>query len=173
MQVEDLTPEEVFKQFNFKQIDEGLIEQIDYRMYEINKNCIIFNKSLMAKEVEVQIGKNVNFSDSIIEINEHLKWLNTDDCKKELINKFCEFVNSYSNKIITINDIIHNEWYETLTVQGAIINIPDDINKLSFTIICVDKWHILYIDTEKNKILDINDQYITSENGYDGIWIKR
>jgi hypothetical protein len=166
---------------DFTCIDKKIINEFDqeeYKIFDLNKDCIIFNKPYDAIErekkgaIEVQIHKNVNIIDCISTINKYIKWLNSDDCKKELIDKFCEFVNSYSYRIVTIEDIIHNKWYEKLELNGVIITIPNDYEKMNFCIICIDQWHILYIEMEENKIMSINDEYVNPENdvGYNGVW---
>ena len=146
-----------------------------YKIYNINKDCIIFNKPIIATEVEIQIHENVDLSECIPIINESLNWLNCDDGKNGLINSFCEFVNSYSDIIITTEEIIQNKWYEGLKIQSAIINIPIEYRKMNFCIICVDNWHVLYIEMEENKIISVIDEYVDPENGvgYDGTWIKK
>ena len=145
-----------------------------YKIYDSNKNSIVFNKLISATEMEIQIHKTVCLSECVPVINESLKWLNSNDCKNELINNFCEFVNNYSNIPITTEEIIQNKWYEELKIQSAIINIPIDYKKIYFCIICVDNWHILYIEIEENKIISVIDEYVDPENGvgYNGIWTK-
>lgn len=148
--------------FNFK----------EKRIFDLKKNCTIFNKSIDYNEVEIQIHKDVVVSECIPMFNEYLKWLNSDNCKNDLIKKFCEFVNSYSDKKITEEEIIYNKWFEELEAQSALIYIPKNYKKMFFGIICVDNWHILYIEMEENKIISIDDQYVNPENGvgYNGIW---
>ena len=168
--------EEMYKLYATKEgyKDKALQRLKDYNIYTMNKNCIIFDKSIVPPEIGVNIHKNVSFNKCISTFNKCLEWLNGNNCKTELINRFCEFVNVYSDKAITVEEVIHNKWYENLNVQSAIIDIPEDYGKMVFTIICVDNWHILYVEMEENKIKSIDDEYVDPENGigYNGVWEK-
>ena len=156
------------------------LELEEYKVFDLNNDCFIFNKLYDLAErkekgaIEVQVHKNIILSECITTFNKYQKWLNSADCKNELINKFCEFVNSYSPKKTTVEEIIRNKWYEELEINGAIITIPIKYEKMIFCIICVDNWHILYIEVEENRIISINDEYVDPENGlgYNGIWAK-
>ena len=143
-------------------------------MLDVNQNYIIFNKSIDTAEIEVQAHENVVLAECISIFYKWLEWLNSDDCKNDLIDKFCEFVNSYSEKAITVEEIIRNKWYDELDVQSAIINIPPDCSQINFCVICVDKWHILYVTIKENKIISVVDEYVNPESGlgYDGNWAK-
>jgi len=139
----------------------------------LTEDYIIFNKPLYLNEVEIQTEQeNIVLSECMPIFNEKLKWLNSDECKDNLIDKFYKFVNSYSEKKITVEEITNNKWYENLEPQGAIIYIPSDFNKMRFTIHCVDKWHNLYVEIEDNKIISVDDEYVDPEHGlgYNGIW---
>jgi hypothetical protein len=140
-----------------------------------SENYIVFNKLYDAKEkgeIEIQIQEGGNLSEVITVMNKYRDWLNSDECKNELINKFCEFVNSYSDKPLTVEEVINNNWYDSLEINSVLVRSPVDSGKLTFFIGVVDKWHILYVDIRENKIISVDDEYVDPESGigYDGVW---
>ena len=156
------------------------LHNYEKNVFDLNKDCEIFNKFYDITErekkgsIEIQIDKDVIISDCIKNFNKHLKWLNSDNCKNELIEKFCEFVNGYSERKLTKEEIGRNKWYENLEINSVLVTIPIDSDKINFCIGCVDNWHILYVAIEGDKILSLDDKYVDLENGvgYNGIWEK-
>jgi hypothetical protein len=152
----------------------------DMNVYYINRDCFIFNKLYGATDrcekgaITVQTHKQLRLSEYIQAINEYIKWLNSDECKHEVINNFCDFVNNYSDKTISVKEIIENNWYEKLEIISITITIPTKCEKMNICIVCADNWHILYIEIVDNKVISIGDEYVDIESGlaYDGIWLK-
>ena len=149
----------------------------NYKAFDLNieKKYMAFNQLYNATEkgaVAIQVHEDVCLSDCIATINKHYGWLNSDDCKNQLIHKFCEFVSSYSGKLLMPHEVINNNWYDGLEINSVLITIPPDCEKMNFCICVVDKWHVLYIEMEEGKIISVFDEYANPEHGlgYDGVW---
>jgi hypothetical protein len=121
----------------------------DYKYYELNKTCIIFNQTLDNKRLEIGIYKEFILSEYIEKINEYIYWLG-GECKNELIKYFNQNMNSVEEKA-------DDEWYEALEVYCVRITLTKT-RKLCADIACGDNNidHILDIETEENKIYAMN-----------------
>jgi hypothetical protein len=71
---------------DFTYMNKNFINEFDheeYKVFDLNKDCMIFNKAYDTIErekkgaIEVQIHKNISISDCIPMINKYQKWLNS------------------------------------------------------------------------------------------------
>ena len=148
-----------------------------FKIFDINKDkdFIAFNKLYDAKDkgcVQLLLHESIALLDGISLINKYQIWLNSEDCKNQLIAEFCNFVNGYSEKMITAKEVVDNKWYEGLEINSALILVDAGSGKILYTICCLDKWHILYVEVSDFKILSTTDDCADPENGtgYNGIW---
>jgi|GEM_PF-6979991 len=88
----------------------------DFRMYELNEKCIVFNKVLNEEPLKISIHKNYNFSEYLPKINEYIKWINSNDLRRKLENSFAE----------TMEVEIIETWYDNIEAYKASITVEDD-----------------------------------------------
>jgi len=162
---------------NFGDTFDSNCDNAKFKVFNINKDkdFIAFNKLYDSKEkgcVQLLVHESVKISECIPLINKHQTWLNSEDCKAQLINRFCEFVSNYTGKPLTAQEFVKNNWYDGLEINSTIILIEAGIGKINYSIGCLDKWHILYVNVEDCKIISAFDDYADLEfgTGYDGVW---
>ena len=117
-----------------------------FKVFNINKDkdFIAFNKLYDSKEkgyVELHVHESVKMPECIPLINKHQTWLNSENCKAQLIDRFCEFVSDYTGKTLTTQEVVENNWYDGLEINSIIILIEAGIGKINYFIGCLDKWH--------------------------------
>ena len=94
---------------------------------------------LYGKKTIIGLDNSSELSDHILNINNYLKWLNSDDCANKLKNIFYKvfIVDSKINhgNYIEIKKLIKSKKYEELEIWGAKITIRKD-EKYFYDIVC-------------------------------------
>ena len=119
-------------------------EYKDFNHYILDKDYIILNKKALNTDyiknnLIICLHKKLKFSKYISKINENINWLNSIDCKNNLIKYFCEFYNDYEKEEFDINKIINDKWYENLELWKASLIIDKD-EKITSKFICKDDY---------------------------------
>ena len=123
----------------------------------LNKEINIFNKPFTNEPLEIYVGWKQDINQFLNKINLYLQWLR-GDCKNELINSFCEIMNSLDEKISITLDYINNiNWFENLEIYKVTLFLSDG-GRLGSRIYCIDQY-------KNNEILEINiDEYFIRMN---------
>ena len=117
------------------------------RHYRINKDIVILDKIIEMNELQINTYDVDDIKKYVQSINNYLNWLNS--CKNELINTYCEILDSYYIDVNITNDfILNNKWYENLNIKYCILWVWGN-GRINANIICVDT-------SKKNKLLCIN-----------------
>ena len=115
-----------------------------------NKDIVIFNKPLKHDKFEIYIYGEHTFKDCVAKIIKYIYWLGS--CKNVLI----EFYNSEMSE--QIGETANEDWYDTMEVFNLRIIVGKN-GKLFAEISGGDELmsdHILDIETEENKIIEMN-----------------
>ena len=148
-----------------------------HKVFDIDKSkgYVVFNKLYDAVEkgaVAIQLHESIEIAECLPIINDYQDWLNSEDCKNQLIAKFCEFVNSYSDKMLTVGEVIDNNWYDGLEINSVLIEFSSDCKNIRYHVGCLDNWHIMYVNVREYQIISVFDDYADPKHGtgYDGVW---
>ena len=133
---------------DFSQVNTG-----SWSKFKINKDIIIFNKSVKKENFELLVPAIEDITEFVPNINNYLKWLG-GNCKDDLINTFYEIINSLNRDEdhISLNYISKTNWYDNLRVYTVTLYLSENGLCSGARIYCID-------DFFKNNILE----FYTSE----------
>jgi hypothetical protein len=147
-------------------------ENDDYKNYKLNKDYTVFNKNIydwdyMYGNLFIELPKNIELFEHITNINNYIKWLNSNDCKNKLIKYFIGYYNEYNgNKIgesdyLEEKDIFIDQWFENLEIWGTTLTILED-GKYYCSITCNGRYHaeLLKIFTKEDNINSMEYEYM-------------
>jgi hypothetical protein len=107
--------------------------------YDLNKSCVILNRKFNIKRpIVISIfNEKLLIKDYITNINNYFNWLN--NCKEDLLTSFYNIVNSWTEKNITLDEIIKSNWYEELKIDHVMIYLSNS-GVTGSRIYCFDKY---------------------------------